>query len=353
MTKKQVLEDYLNFKRTSVNSKAKLKDIEHYTNLFFKSFKGSVEKAGEKELVNFLNSISDKYSIGSLNGIKAQMKNFIKWYYADWSSRFRNIDKLCRSEKPPKTYQPEQMLKIKDVEKLIKGEKDLMWKCYWLTFFYGGFRPSEVCRLEWKEINFEKDGVIIKLHTTKTGKDFYKALPKNVEHYLKEWKGFNHSEFVFPSPIKEGYHIHIKSVYHRLKHLSKRVLNKHISPYILRHSIATIKYNDDHLKTDDVANHMGHSKDMKHTYLTLDEDGLKTRARKLWIKPKELTPQERDELEELRKRMGLMEKDNELMKKSIRNVHLSIREEINKIVEMAQSQQEKDKMLRVIKLNSK
>lgn len=308
MGKGEILQDYLDFKRTSVTSKAKLKDIKNYTKMFLDSFKVSVDKAGEKELVSFLNKISKDYSVNSMNGIKAGLKNFIKWYYVDWSSKFRNLDRLCRTQKPPKTYQPEQMLKIEDVEKLVEGEKDLLWKSYWLVYFYGGFRPSEACRLEWHQIEFEDDGAIIKLKTTKTGKEFYKALPKNVEHYLKEWKKFNSSKWVFPSPLNEGKHIHVKSVWHRLKNLSQRVLGKHISPYILRHSIATIKYNDDNLKSDDVANHMGHSKNMKEVYLNLDEDSIKTRARKLWIAPKKLTPKERDELKRLRKNMDNMKK---------------------------------------------
>ena len=316
MSKEQILEDYLNFKRTSVKSEGKIKDIENYTNKFLQSFKVSVDKAGEKELVNFLNSISDKYSIGSLSGIKALLKNFVKWYYPDWSSRFRNLDRLCRSQKAPKTYQPEQMLSIEEVEKLIKGESDLSWKVYWLVYFYGGFRPSEACRLTWDSVQFDKEGTIIKCNAKKNGKTFHKALPENVEHYLKEWKKFNDSEWVFPSPIRKNTHIHIKSVYHRLKHLSKRVLNKHISPYILRHSIATIKYNDDSLKADDVANHMGHTKDMKEVYVNLDEEGLKARARKLWIKIKPLTPEEMDRIKVLEKELEIMKQE---MKKQIIN----------------------------------
>ena len=65
-----------------------------------------------------------------MNGIKAYLKNFVKWKFEDYSIRFRNLDKICRTEKPTKSYEPEQMLTKAEVEKLVKGETDLLYKVF-------------------------------------------------------------------------------------------------------------------------------------------------------------------------------------------------------------------------------
>ena len=306
------LNNHIEFKRTSVKSKAKLQDIKRYLTLFFNSTKTPLNKVGENHLIKFLNSLD--YSIRTINDIKTYIKVFVKWHYPDWSSRFRNLDKICKQQKPQRSYEPEQMLSFEEVEKLVKGEKDLMYKVYWLVLFYGGFRPSEACDLKWNQIFFEEKGVIIKIRASKTGKDFYKSLPDNTEHLLKEWKKYNKSEFVFPSPITNS-SIKARSVCKRLKTLSKNVLGKKVVPYQLRHSIATILYRDDKRKDDDSANQLGHSKSMKEIYMNLDEDTIKAKARMLWTKTKPLTPEERDKLEMLEKEIEKMkENQNTLFK---------------------------------------
>lgn len=298
LMKKDALINHLEFKKTSINSQNKLNDIERYLRKFLDFVNKPLSKLKEEDIVKFLNSL--KYSIRTINDIKTHIKVFIRWNYSDWSSRFRNLDKICKQQRPPRAYEPEQMVSIKEIEKLVKAEKDLMWKSYWLVFFYGGFRPSEACGLKWEQIFFEPKGTIIKIRTSKTGKDFYKSLPGNVEHLLKEWKGYNHSDFVFPSPIKNNAPILARSVCGRLKRLSKRVLGKAVVPYALRHSIATILYKNDKIKDTDTAKQMGHSKSMKETYMNLSEDDLKGKARNIWIKTKPLTPEEKDEIKKLR-----------------------------------------------------
>ena len=316
MNKTTILQEHLEFKKTSVSSKEKIKDLERYLGMFLNSTNKSLNKFNENDLSKFINSLNKKYSIGTINDIKVYIKVFIKWNYSDYSSRFRNLDKICRTQKPSKTYTPEQMLKIEDIEKLVKGEKDLMYKVYWMVFFYGGFRPSECANLKWSQIFFEKEGVIIKLHATKTNKDFYKSLPREAEHLLKEWRQYNHSDLVFPSPINEGSPIVARSICGRLKRLSKRVLGREVVPYALRHSVATILYSDDSRKDSDTANQLGHHKSMRATYLNLDADKLKTRARKLWIKIKPLTPEEMDRIKVLEKELEIMKQE---MKKQIIN----------------------------------
>lgn len=295
----RVLRDYLLYKRTTVNSSNKLKDIERYIKAFIDSGKKDLDKFDEKDLIDFINYISKKYSIRALNDIKVFVKNFIKWKFLDYSIRFRNLDKICRSSKAPQAYQPEDMISKEELEKLVQAEHDLKWKTYFLLLFYGGFRPSEVCSLTWKAISFESDGCFIKIYSEKNKQYFDKFIPENVAFYLKKLQS-NNSEWVFPSifkneranqPMKE------KAAYHRLKHLSEIVLKRRISPYVIRHSIATILYNRDDIKDEDAAKQLGHTKNMRSTYDNLSKDKIREKLKKIWIKAEELPPEKKAEFD--------------------------------------------------------
>jgi integrase len=312
MNKPTALQRHIEFKKTSVSSIEKLKDTERYIKKFLDSTPKQMDKIKEEDLVKFINSLD--FQIRTKNTIKAYLKVFIKWYYPDWSLKFRNLDRICKQQKPSKAFQPEDMISLEEIKKLIEAEKDLMYKVFWSVFFYGGFRPSECCQLLWDNIFFESQGVIIKLHATKTNRDFYKSLPREVEHLLKEWKKFNSSRWVFPSPLKEDSPIISRTICARLKRLSKKTLNKLVVPYALRHSIATILYKDSKRKDDDTAQQLGHNKSMKQVYLNLDEDTLKANARKLWIKTKPLTPEEKEEFQKLKEEVAQIK---EILKKLI------------------------------------
>lgn len=312
MDKHIALRQHLEFKKTSVN-KDKVEDIERYLKLFLNSNKKELDKFDEQDLTKFINSLEADYSTRTINDIKVFVKVFIKWYYADYSSRFRNLDKICQNQKPEKAYTPEQMLSLDEIKKLVEGEKDLMYKTYWMTFAFGGFRPSEACGLKWNQVDF--DTSTIKIHTTKTGKDFYKGLPKEAMHLLSEWKKHNGSEYVFPSPVNQEGCITARSICKRLKKLSLKVLGKDVVPYQIRHSIATELYKDDKRKDDDTANQLGHTKSMKNVYLNLDENSLKAKARSIWIKVERMKPEEKANYLELKKEMEDMKYTIEQLKK--------------------------------------
>lgn len=309
MNKDTILKKHLDFKRTSVSYEPKVKDIERALKKFLDISKKPFEKFTEEEINKFINT-SD-IAIRTMNDYKSYIKVLIKWYFPDWSSRFRNLDRICKQQKPQRTYEPEQMLSYEDIEKIVKKENNLMWKAYWLVYFYGGFRPTEACRLKWNQIFFEPKGVIIKVHTTKTNKDFYKSLPEEAEQLLKELKKNSSSDFLFPSPLNPEKTIHRHAVWERLKYLSKKAIGREVNPYVLRHSIATLLYSDDKLKDDDVAQQMGHSKDMRETYKNMSVNKIKEKARGLWINTKELTPTEREELNKKIKDLQRLQKEKE------------------------------------------
>ena len=295
MNKTKVLNDYLGYKEIGIKSKRKLTDLKFLMNKFLNSSKKDISNFTEKDLIDYLNLISEDYSVNTLNGIKANIKNFIKWYFLDWSSRFRNLETLCRQQKAPATYQPEQMLSKEDIQNLVQNEHSLFWKTYFLVLFYSGSRPCEICSLKWDQIDFEDKGAFIKIYSEKNKEFFNKFVLEDVSFYLKKLQG-NNSKYVFPSPQLKNKPISVKGVYWRFRELTKKVLGKQINPYILRHSIATILYNDNSIiDKNDVARQMGHSINMEKTYSNLSKAKQRERARKIWINP-ELKPEEKDKI---------------------------------------------------------
>jgi len=299
----EILEEFINYKRTAVSSKSKIESYRYFIKSFLKFTNKPLNKITETDVINFINSLQGKYAIGSINCIKTIIKPFIQWYFNKDLSKFRNLNKICRGQTKERTYSPEQMLTREDVEKLVQGEPETRWKAFLLLFFYGGFRPSEVCNLEWKNIIFDSEGCFIKVFVSKNKKSFEKYIPEGVCFYLKKLQQ-NNSKYVFPTKRTCKHKIPVgdvpmtrSGVYQHLLPLARNILGKHVNPYILRHSIATILYNRDDLKDSDVASQMGHSVAMKQTYNNLSVDKIRERMKKIWIKPEDLPPAKKIELE--------------------------------------------------------
>lgn len=292
--KEKALKEFLEFKEMSVKSKRKINDMKRYVGKFV-YFVKNIEDPSEQELVNFINTLKD-YKPRSRNDIKVFLKNFIKWKYEDFSKRFRNLDKICRTERGEIVYQPEEHLSIKDIQKLIDKEESISWKTYLATLFYSGSRPQEICKLKWKDIRFVNDGAYIKIYSGKNKEFFDKFVPVNVSIFLEELKN-NNSDYVFPSPKDLKTPITESAVWKRLTRLSKEVLKRNVNPYLIRHSIATILYNDPRL-TDkkDVARQMGHSENMRKTYDHPTKEMIDKKLRNIWLTTEDLPPEQKNEL---------------------------------------------------------
>lgn len=339
MSKNKALKDFIEFKKTTIRTEKALKIVERYTGLFLKSIKKPLNKFVEKDIIRFFNSLDENFAPSSANDIKVMCKVFIKWHFPDWSSRFRNLDRLCKKKKVEPKYSPDDMLKKEDIEKLVQEEKEPRWKAFWLIYFYGGFRPSEVCRLKWDDITFDGDEAYVNLRATKNNKTFEKYIPSNAVFYLKKIQN-NSSIYVFPTKRKhknttkrDKKRISIgdkpmtaSGVYQHLRDIAPGVFGKHINPYILRHSIATILYNKENIKDDDAAQQLGHSTNMKKTYSHPTKKQIREKMKRLFIKAEELPPEKRVELEkeieEIKKQMKKYKKLWEVIgRPSARYIH--------------------------------
>lgn len=301
----KALQEFLNYKQISVKTKNRMDIYKLYVSKFLKSSRKPLKQFKETEVVNFLNKISKDYSIGTMNLIKSAVNSFCYWFFKEkYHSKFPNMRTICKALKTEKKYSSEDMLSKKDIETLVQAEHTNYWKAYWLIYFYGGFRPGEVCKLKWEDVIFTNEGCYIKVYVNKNHKTFEKYIPENVTFYLRKLQ-YNNSQWVFPTIRRHKHkipvgdvHLTRSGVYQRIVMLSKKILNKKINPYILRHSIATILYNREDLKDSDVAQQMGHSTAMRETYNNLSKEKLRTRMKKLWIKTEDLPPEQKHKFEE-------------------------------------------------------
>ncbi len=297
MTKAQTLKDYIKFRALRNHSQNGLDDIKFQMGNFINHSKKHLKDFDEKMLMDYVTKINSKYKTNTANTIKSSfLKNFIKWYFEDWSSRFRHLDKICATEKPKPTYNSEDMLSEEEVQRLIKEEDSSFWKAYFLTLFYGACRPVEVVNLKWEQVEFEDDGAFITIFSKKNNRSFIKFVPSDVAFYLGKLKD-NGSEYIFINPRTKK-PIGVKGAYWKLRQMSEKTLGKKVNLYVLRHSIATILYNREDLKDDDTADQLAHSKSMKATYTHLDKTKLKEKAKKIYFKPEDLPPEKRLKLEE-------------------------------------------------------
>lgn len=311
------IKDYLEFKKTTVSDKRTLLRYDFFLRRFLEKIGKETRHINETDVIQAVNQMAKEYKVGSMNDVKILIKSFLYWRFEDTKSRFRNLDKICSQLRKERAYSPDQMLSKEDVEKLVKEENEPRWKAFLLLYFYGGFRPGEVCNLKWKDVLFDKEGAFVKVYVKKNGKSFEKYIPEDVCFYLKKLMR-NNSEYIFPTKRTNKHGVPVgdvpqttSGVWQHLVPLSKRVLGKHVNPYILRHSIATILYNRDDLKDDEVAKQMGHSAKMKETYNNLSMEKIRDRMKKIYIQAEELPLEKKHELEAkyetLLKKMETME----------------------------------------------
>lgn len=290
-TKEQILEEWTEFKRPNMKTTTRLEDYRRDIKRFLEHCTKPLNEYQETDLVNFLNSQTKRYNTRSMNELKVLLRNFVIWYFPDYSQRFRNLPTILRHLKVAPTYSSTDMLSRDEVEKIVKGEESTYWKTFWLVQFYGGMRPSETASLKWKDITFSPDGAFIDIFAKKNNKRFKKFVPENISFYLKKLKESSTSELVFPSRVKQDGRdmpMQRNGINKRLKKLSLKVLGKAVNPYKLRHSIATILYNEDGNDKDFVAEQMGHSRNMEKTYSHLSDDKIREKLKKLYIKTEDL-----------------------------------------------------------------
>lgn len=177
------------------------------------------------------------------NDIKKVTKRFLMEEYNDYNTRFNRFkDIFYEDERNHDKLNQDTILNKEEVEKVIRMAESLKWKAMIMLMFESGGRTEEILNLKWKDINLEKKTV--KLKSNKTGKTRVNPLDESIIHlerYKREYlfTDLSAEDFIFPSPNNREQHISNAMVLVYYRRVGKRAVNKHLFPYLLRHSRLT------------------------------------------------------------------------------------------------------------------
>lgn len=327
LTKKEKsqIEEYLQYRQARGAATEEMKgDIKRYITHMRYVFDKPFEKITLKDVREFLALVNSTkiLSNSSKNNLKADLKNFLKWKFKDWSMKFSELEDISypRNVRNEEKINPSAILKKEDIEEIMKHEPKMYWKAFFMTQYEAGLRTKETRFLKWEDIKFNVDEEIseINIFSTKT-KRARVVFVKEATHYLKllkqEQENLNekgvylfHSKKNFNNPVDKG----TISIWAR--GLSK-ISGKYFWNYLLRHSRATELYtlaNENKISENTAAQFMGHNKSMKDTYLHLDKDKIKNMLKDQVYKLEDLPPKQKKEFE---RRLEEQNKELENIKK--------------------------------------
>ena len=152
---------------------------------------------------------------------------------------------------PPKKSQEMQVLTHDEMRRfLIQAKQDDFYELALLELATG-MRRGEICALKWDDLDFEtgalhiqrqayhvNHGIIISAPKTKQSNRSI-ILPRSVINVLKSYREKVDSEWIFPSPVKDGEPIDPQSVYRKMVKILDRAQCKRVRFHDLRHTFAT------------------------------------------------------------------------------------------------------------------
>lgn len=307
---KKILDDFCSSCATSSNPQ-KVKDIKRsilqFHHVTGKSYT-AVTLADLRHFLTLLNQ-SDREE-WSKHDIKLHLKRFLKATFKDWSERFNELKELkngrisVNQEKiNPKTY-----LKKDEIETIMRKENDLTLKAFFITLYESGMRPSELRKARWKDITLNIDGDLSEINIFMTKNKKAKTVyVKQATFYLKKLQSDAQGDYIFPSRENKNVPIGDSTATRWINDLGKHI-NRHIYPYLLRHTRASELYklvNRGKLSDTVTQKFLGHSKSMQEIYSQLDTDTLKETITKTVYNFEELPP---EQVNDLRKRVEELEK---------------------------------------------
>lgn len=302
---KTLLKEYLEYRQArGITSKTRLQDVRRFIIQLKRIIQKDYDALNLQDLRAFLvllnkSSMSDFYK----NNVKADMKNFLKYVFKDWSLRFSDFDdlKFNRKKRNEKKINSSSVISKNEVDKLIKHETKVYWKCFLLLQYEGGLRTKEARTIKWSDISFQDDDITeINIFATKT-KRARTIFVKETTHYLKLLKEEQEntgikSVYVFPSKSNPNKPIIKSTVNMWFRKLTQRVLGVKKWNYLLRHSRATELYRlakQNKIAKDTAIEFMGHSEDMSSSYTHLDKQDVEKMLREQVYHIKDDLPQEK------------------------------------------------------------
>lgn len=316
---KEVLSNFL--KKCSITAgETKVLHIKKLIIQLFDVTQTPLTKQTKETVENYLVllSKSDK-SYWTKDELKTYIKQFLLWYYKDFSlvERFKSETKKGLN---PQKVTENNLVSESDVEKMIRFARGYKDKAYLLLAFQTGARPQELLNLKWKDVKFENESADITLFSNKTEQARTFPIVGNVMKALWDWKEHyqytevSSKDYVFVSrwrdkPMTTG------GLNKMLRLMAKSSgIGKDVWSYLLRHTRATRLYEE--LPQQIVEKLMGH-KNMAGVYAHISSKKAREEMLNKIYKVKELSPENKQQIELLKEQIELYKKINLEQNKSI------------------------------------
>lgn len=279
-------------------------------------FGGDMDKIDLDRLRDFLKVLNNSDLLpATKNEIKKVLKRFLREFYDDWVTRFKNLkDIKTEKEVNQNKINANTILRENEIKALMDGCRSTMYKAFIMTLFESASRPEELLKVKWKDINLDKGD--IKLVSSKTGNLRINPL-QNAVGYLKQWK----HDYCFPDVTAEDWVFvnyqnrekHISRVASGLyiKRLGQTILKRDIWMYLIRHTRATELQKK--LPGKIYEKFMDHSLETATRYSHLNKDDVREAMFDKVYKVEELTKEQKNELEKLQKKVEQNDKRTEAL----------------------------------------
>ncbi len=170
------------------------------------------------------------YSKNTIN----QYINVIKLYYEKAHKREISNKYIFRPKRPNKLP---DILSMSEIQKLFSQIKNLKHHCLLILTYSGGLRRSETINLRTKDIDFERNQILIR--SGKGNKDRVTLLSENLKKELYKYiEEYNPKKYLFEGATGGKYSFASFSKVLK-KAVLKSEIQKNITIHSLRHSFAT------------------------------------------------------------------------------------------------------------------
>ena len=152
---------------------------------------------------------------------------------------------------PPKKAREMQVLTHEEMQRFLIQAKENDFYELALLELATGMRRGEICALKWEDLNFRTGELRIQRQAVHVARGLHISEPKTMNsartiilppavlNVLREHREHTDSEWIFPSPIKEGYPVEPQNVYRKMRKVLDRAQCKQIRFHDLRHTFAT------------------------------------------------------------------------------------------------------------------
>lgn len=221
-------------------------------------------------------SVKMRYKINLVNHRKV-MNHFLKWCVGYSYLRYRSEIQIPRFAL--RSRRKREILTNDEITSLLTNAegKALLYISFYLLM---GMRNSEICKLMWSEVSFEKASLQVNMNNNRTKK--FRVVPINsfVLGLLKKERETNLTEYVFPAKTKtsNSKHIAVEGGIRKpwKKALKDAGIKRDITPHDLRATFEKFMHTNKSFTDTQREKMAGANIDVqKNIYITMDAEDLR------------------------------------------------------------------------------